>query len=43
VHKFSPEEERLLVRYGEMASWVPDADEEDEGGVVFCDDDIDTI
>jgi initiation factor 1A len=40
VHKFSPEDERLLSRYGEIGTWG--GDEGDEGGdVVFCDvDDI---
>ena len=40
IHKFSPEEERLLVRYGEIDKWAGEGGEEAED-VVFCDvDDI---
>jgi initiation factor 1A len=42
VHKFSPEEERLLVRYGELSAGVPGDGDGEGGDVVFCDD-VDAI
>lgn len=41
IHKYSPEEERLLARYGEIGDWAGDDDEEGDDVIIFRDvDDI---
>lgn len=42
VHKYSQDDERLLSRYGEIGTWAGEGGE-DDGGVTFCEDDIDAI
>lgn len=44
VHKYTPDEERLLVRYGELA-WATtgNAHGDDEEEIFFCDDDIERL